>query len=75
LENDPQLKHRNFFRRLNHPEVGKYTTLGTSFQLSKAPYKMKRSPTLGEHTEQILKEILGMSDDDIVQLAVEGALD
>ncbi len=66
LENDPQLKHRNFFRELDHPEVGKHHVPGPPFKLSETPFELKRAPLVGEHNEYVLKEILGMSDEDML---------
>ena len=68
LENDPQLKHRNFFRELDHPEVGKHHVPGPPFKLSETPFELKRAPLVGEHNEYVLKEILGMSDEDMSEL-------
>jgi crotonobetainyl-CoA:carnitine CoA-transferase CaiB-like acyl-CoA transferase len=75
LEKDPQLKHRHFFRELDHPEIGKHYARGPSFVLSKSPWLPQRCPLLGEHNEYILKELLGMSDEEIAELTIEGVLD
>jgi benzylsuccinate CoA-transferase BbsF subunit len=75
LEHDPQLKFRHFFWELDHPEIGKYRARGPSFLLSKSPYELRRAPLLGEYTEYGLKEILGMSDEEVAELAIEGVLD
>jgi len=72
LEHDPQLKHRHYFWELDHPEVGKYRTARPSFVLSKTPYEMRRAPLLGEHNEYALKKVLGMSDEEIAELVIEG---
>jgi benzylsuccinate CoA-transferase BbsF subunit len=74
-ERDPQLKHRHFFWKLEHPDVGEYTAPRPNFTLSKAPYELHRAPLLGEHSEHVLKEILGMTDDEIAELVIEGILD
>ncbi len=75
MEKDPQLKHRNFYLKLPHPELGEYIAFGHPFQLSKTPYELKRSPLLGEHNEYILKEILKMSDDEIAQLVIDTVIE
>ena len=75
LEHDPQLKHRHFFWELDHPEIGKHRLRGHSFVLSKSPYEVRRAPLLGEHNEYALKELLGMSDDEIAELVIEGVLE
>ena len=74
LEHDPQLKYRRFFEELDHPEIGKYHAFKHSFMLSKLPCELQRAPLLGEHTEYALKEFLGMSDDEIAELVVEGVV-
>jgi benzylsuccinate CoA-transferase BbsF subunit len=75
LERDPQLKHRRFFRELDHPEIGRHYARGPSFILSRSPWLPQRSPLLGEHNEHVLKGILGRSDEEIARLTIEGILD
>jgi benzylsuccinate CoA-transferase BbsF subunit len=70
MEDDPQLKSRQLFWQLDHPEVGKYHAERPPFILSKSPCEVRRAPLLGEHNEYVLKEILGMSDEQIVELVV-----
>ena len=45
----------------------------SSFKLSASPARIERSPMLGEHTDEILKEVLGMSDADIAARKAAGA--
>ena len=72
LHEDPQLAHRNHFVRLNHPQMGLCAYDESSFRLSKTPAKLKSpSPCLGEHTAYVCTGILGMSDEDFVQLSKE----
>ena len=48
---------------------------GPPLRLSKTPGKLRSpAPLLGEHTEQVCKEILGLSDEEIADLMVAGAL-
>ena len=75
LEHDPQLKHRHFFWELEHPEIGKYRARRPPFMLSKSPCELRRAPLLGEHNEYVLKEILGMSDEEIAELVIEGVIE
>jgi len=76
IYNDPQLRHRNYFWELKHPEMGPFTHLGQSFVLSKTPAEARRpSPCLGEHTESICKEFLNMSDDEFAQLSQKGVFE
>ena len=75
MDKDLQLRHRGLFEELDHPEIGKYRAAGTAFKLSKSLTELKSAPTLGEHNEYILKEILGMSDEEVVQLVIDGAVE
>jgi len=74
LEHDPQLRHRHSFWELDHPEIGKYRPPRPSFVLSKSPCELRRAPLLGEHNEYALKEFLGMSDEEIAELVIEGVV-
>ena len=74
--NDPQLKRRNIYWEMEHSETGTFTHLGQSFQLSKTPAKAySPSPLLGEHTEYVCSEILGMSDEEFVDLMQKGVFE
>ena len=44
---------------------GKYLTVGNPIKLSDSPADVRRSPLLGEHTEEILRTVLGLSEGDI----------
>jgi len=75
LFNDPQIKHRQQFRVLNHPVIGSYSCQAPSYMMSKTPCKIDRAaPCLGEHNGYVYKEILGFSDDEIADLLVEGVI-
>lgn len=75
VERDPQLKHRHAFWELDHPEAGVSHVPGPPFILSKVPFELRRAPMLGEHNEYALKEILGISDEKIAELIIDGALE
>ena len=75
MEHDPQLKYRHFFWEVDHPEIGNYHPRRPPFVLSKSPCEVRTAPLLGEHTEYALKEILGMSDEEIADLVVAGAVE
>jgi crotonobetainyl-CoA:carnitine CoA-transferase CaiB-like acyl-CoA transferase len=73
---DPQLKDRNLFWRIDHPETGPVTHLGQSFELSTTPARLYRpSPLLGEHTEYVCSKILGMTDKKFVELTQAGVFE
>ena len=72
--NDPQIKHREFFQLLKHSVIGEHNYRGLGFQLSKTPDARFAGPALGEHNEYVFKELLGMSDDEISDALVDGAI-
>ena len=73
--NDPQLAHRNHFRRLPHSLHGETVIEGPRYILSETPIEPARpAPQYGEHNLPILKQVLGLSDSEIEELAASGAL-
>ena len=73
LEQDPQLKHRDYFHYLDHPEIGLHANKSAPFILSESSRQPQmRTPCLGEHTEYICREMLGMSDEEFTELFNEG---
>ena len=75
LFRDPQLKHRQAFATLAHPEMGTYHISTGVFKSSKYSNKPRSpAPLMGEHNEYILKEFLNMSDDEIANLVAEEVL-
>src|SRR5258708_24555771 len=73
LANDDHVRGREMYVELDHPQRGTWYNIGMPIKLSASPAKIKRSPTLGEHTEDILKEVLGMSDAEIAAKKEAGA--
>lgn len=68
---DPQVKYVNGMRELDHPLVGKIHVQDAAIKLSKCPDGMFRAPLMGEHNEYVLREILGLTDDEIADLMVD----
>ncbi|MBN2239867.1 MAG: CoA transferase [Dehalococcoidales bacterium] len=75
LEHDLQTRHRHFFQEVDHPRIGKLRVVSSPFKLSKVPCKPERAPLLGEHNEYVLKEILGYSDEEVVDMVINGVLE
>ena len=73
LANDDHVKLREMYVELDHPERGKWYNLGCPMKLSDSPVEVTRSPLLGEHTEEILEEILGYKNSEIDELKEAGA--
>jgi len=74
MENDPQLEAREFLVPLEHPVLGVFGHPTPPFKLLKTKAQVRTSPCFGEHTEYICTQILGMSDDEFVELLQEGVL-
>jgi formyl-CoA transferase len=72
LANDEHVRGREMYVELDHPQRGKWFNIGMPIKLSASPAKIERSPTLGEHTDEILKEVLGLSDADIAAKKAAG---
>lgn len=69
IEHDPQLRHRGFWQVLAHPTLGDYHAPQHAFQLPDAPLTLRRSRMIGEDTSEVLQSVLGMSEDEIAELA------
>jgi formyl-CoA transferase len=64
LAAEPSLRATGTIVEVDHPKRGKYLTVGNPIKLSDSPTDVKRSPLLGEHTDEVLAE-LGFSTHDI----------
>jgi formyl-CoA transferase len=73
LANDEHVRGRDMWVELDHPQRGKWFNVGMPIKLSASPAQIKRSPTLGEHTEEILRSVLGYDDSKISALKTAGA--
>ena len=65
IAEEPALRATGTVVEVDHPKRGKYLTVGNPIKLSDSPSDVRRSPLLGEHTEEILRSVLGLSDDEI----------
>ncbi len=73
---DPQLNHRGTHVILEHPEIGPHIYEPPPYRFSKTPHELTMpAPCMGQHNEYVLKEILGMSDDEVAELLIAGALE
>ena len=65
----PHTVARNLVREVNHPTSGKVKVLGMPYRMSATPPSIRRAPpTLGQHTEEVLGEEMGMTPERIAQL-------
>jgi benzylsuccinate CoA-transferase BbsF subunit len=73
---DPQLRFRGHFVEVEHPEVGRVPIESSRLRLSRTPAPVPApGPLFGQHNDYVLREILGMSEEEIVELAISGALE
>ena len=71
---DQSLYATGTLAEVDHPTRGKYVTVGNPIKLSDSPAEVVRSPLLGEHTQEILREVLGFSDSQVEEIEGSGAL-
>ena len=74
LANEESLRQTGTVVEVDHPERGKYLTVGNPVKLSDSPSDVQRSPLLGEHTEEVLKTIVGLDDKEIEAARQQGAI-
>ena len=74
ISEDQGLRDTGTVVEVDHPVRGKYLTVGNPIKLSDSPAVVKRSPLLGEHTEEILKEFCNMTDEEISAIKEAGAV-
>jgi crotonobetainyl-CoA:carnitine CoA-transferase CaiB-like acyl-CoA transferase len=76
LAEDPQLIHRGHFVAGEHAENGTMHVEGSRFKLSRTPSKITSAgPTIGQHTFDVLLEVLGYDDEKLSELVVAEALE
>ena len=59
---------------MDHPTRGKYLTVGNPIKMSACATEVTRSPLLGEHTDEVLRQVLGYSEDEVAEIRVSGAI-
>jgi crotonobetainyl-CoA:carnitine CoA-transferase CaiB-like acyl-CoA transferase len=72
---DPQVVARDMVAQLNHPTAGPINVNGIPIKLSATPGEVKEAPPLlGQHTDEILSEILGYTPEQIAELRQQKAV-
>jgi crotonobetainyl-CoA:carnitine CoA-transferase CaiB-like acyl-CoA transferase len=72
---DPHVKHRRMLREVPHPIAGSLKMVASPLNLSATPLtRYEAPPLLGQHTEQVLGELLGLSREQVAKLAESGAI-
>ncbi|MFV1851668.1 MAG: CaiB/BaiF CoA transferase family protein [Thalassospira sp.] len=70
---NPQLKHRGMVKQLDHPTAGSVPTVGNPIKFSKTPITDEKAPPmLGQHSDEILRQVADLSDDQIAKLREAG---
>jgi len=75
-DEDPHINSRNYFVHLEHPEVGVKKHCGIPWKMSRTECAVRRpAPCIGQHTDEILEELLGYKEEEIERLRAQGALE
>src|ERR671924_1464427 len=74
IAEEPSLRKTGTVVEVDHPTRGKYLTVGNPIKMSDSITEVKRSPLLGEHTEEILAKELGYSAAEIGEIKASGAI-
>jgi len=74
LAEEPSLRDTGTIVEVDHPERGKYLSVGCPVKLSDSDVEVERSPLLGEHTDEILSKVLGYSAEEISSIRESGAV-
>ena len=74
LAEEPALRATGTVVEVDHPERGKYLTVGNPIKLSDSPSDVRRAPLLGEHTEEVLRTVLGLGEEEIEETRRQGAI-
>jgi formyl-CoA transferase len=73
LAEEPSLRKTGTVVEVYHPTRGKYLSVGNPIKLSDSISEVKRSPLLGEHTEEILGKVIGYNAKEIAEIKQSGA--
>lgn len=71
---DPPLNARGQIHTIDHPTRGRFRLPACPVRLSESPPPTQRPPLVGEHTVEILAEVLGLSKEEVEDLHARGAI-
>ena len=74
IATEPFYRETKAVVEVEHPVLGKHLTLGSAWHLSDSPCEVLPSPTLGQHTEEVYKELLGIEGEELAALKAEGVI-
>ena len=76
LFEDAQLQYRGHYQYLDHAEIGRYASEKSEFNLSRTPGKLERpAPMMGEHNEYVLRELVGLTEQEYQSLKDDAVLE
>jgi benzylsuccinate CoA-transferase BbsF subunit len=76
LFEDAQLQYRGHFQYLDHAEIGRYASEKSEFNLSRTPGKLDRpAPMMGEHNEYVLRQLVGLTEQEYQSLQDDAVLE
>ena len=73
IAEDQSLRESGTIVEVDHPTRGRHLSVGNPIKLSDSPTEVTRAPLLGEHTDEVLRE-LGYGESDLELLRHEGAV-
>jgi benzylsuccinate CoA-transferase BbsF subunit len=72
---DPRLRARGHFWALPHAEMGTLDYNGPAYRFSRTPSRLtSAAPLLGEHTDEVMRDVLGLTEAEISKLRTDGVL-
>jgi formyl-CoA transferase len=74
IAEEPSLRATGTVVEVDHPTRGRYLTVGNPIKMSDSPADVRRSPLLGEHNDEILSDVLGLSAEEVEAYKATGAL-
>ncbi|HEV7337452.1 MULTISPECIES: formyl-CoA transferase [Bosea] len=73
IAEEKSLRETGTVVEVDHPKRGKYLSVGNPIKLSNSPSEVKRSPLLGEHTDEVLRDVLKLDEARIAAIVESGA--
>jgi formyl-CoA transferase len=73
IAEEPSLRKTGTVVEVDHPTRGKYLSVGNPIKMSDSPTEVMRSPLLGEHTDEILTQVLGFDGQRVQEIKQSGA--
>ena len=74
IAEDESLRKTGTVVEVDHPKRGKYLSVGNPIKMSDSISEVTRSPLLGEHTDEILTDVLGFTAEEMESIKASGAL-